>query len=344
MRGPRGASAPLSVAPMMEVTDRHFRYFLRQLTRKTLLYTEMIPARAAVMGNREKLLGFDPLERPLALQVGGDDLGELAVCARLAQEFGYDEVNLNVGCPSPRVQKGSFGACLMATPDHVARCVEVMRAGCELPVTVKHRIGIDDLDRYEDMRRFVEVVSAAGCDRFTVHARKAWLNGLSPKENRTVPPLRYDDVYRLKRELPHLQVEINGGILGLDEARAHLEQVDAVMIGRAAQDNPYLLAFADRDIFGDAHAEPVTRQAAVEATLPYLEAWLGRGVRLSVLLKGMLQLFAHTRGTRVWKRTLSDEAHKPGAGPEVVERALREVLGQQGDEGLGHGLGESPSA
>ena len=251
----RGPLARLSVAPMMDRTDRFFRLFMRQLTRRTLLYTEMVTARAVLHGDRERLLGYHPSEHPLALQLGGSDPGELRECARVAQDRGYDEVNLNVGCPSDRVQSGSFGACLMKTPAVVAACVAAMREVTDIPVTVKHRIGVDDLDRYEDMADFVRTVSEeGGAVRFSVHARKAWLKGLSPKENRSVPPIRYEDVYRLKAELPHLDVEINGHVKTLDEVREHLRRVDAVMIGRAAWDDPYLFARADRDIFGEAAA------------------------------------------------------------------------------------------
>ncbi len=249
--GERGETRAVSVAPMMDRTDRHFRYFMRQITRRTLLYTEMVTMNAILHGDRESLLGYSEEEHPIALQLGGDDPGKLAECAKIAEDWGYDEVNLNVGCPSDRVQKGRFGACLMAYPDVVARSVEAMREACGLAVTVKHRIGVDDLDQYEDMKRFVETVARAGCDRFSVHARKAWLQGLSPKENREVPPLRYEDVYRLKDEFRDLKIEINGGIKTLAETKTHLERVDAVMIGRAAYDNPYVFAEVDREIFGD---------------------------------------------------------------------------------------------
>ena len=231
---------------MMDRTDRHFRFFLRRITRHTLLYTEMVTTGAVIHGDRERLLGFDLREKPVALQLGGDDPRALAECARIGEGFGYDEINLNVGCPSDRVQKGRIGACLMAEPERVADGVEAMRAAVSIPVTVKHRIGIDHLDRYEDMARFVTTVAAAGSDRFTVHARIAWLQGLSPKENRDIPPLRYDDVYRLKREHPDLSIEINGGVRSLDGVEEHLREVDAVMIGRAACDDPYLFAEADR--------------------------------------------------------------------------------------------------
>lgn len=328
----RGLLRPLSVAPMMDRTDRHFRAFLRCLTRRTLFYTEMITTGAVVHGDRDYLLGHDEVERPLALQLGGDDPDALARAAALAAEWGYDEVNLNVGCPSDRVQKGRFGACLMAEPERVAAGVAAMRAAVDLPVTVKHRIGIDEADRYEDMLRFVTVVAAAGCDRFSVHARKAWLSGLSPKENRTVPPLRHELVHRLKRELPHLAVEINGGILDLASARRHLEAgVDAVMIGRSAYDDPYLLAAADRDLFGDA-APPPSRREVIERLLPYLEAQRARGVPLKRLSRHVLGLFAGRPGARAWKRHLAENAHRDGAGPEVLLAAMARVPDEVLDE------------
>ncbi len=327
--GRRGRLWPLSVAPMMEQTDRHLRAFLRRITRRTLLYTEMLSTGAVLHGDREHLLGFSPEEKPLALQLGGDDPVALALCARVAEEWGYDEINLNVGCPSERVQQASFGACLMARPEVVAGAVAAMRAAVPLPVTVKHRIGIDDQDRYEDLARFVTTVAAAGCDRFIVHARKAWLSGLSPKENRTVPPLRYEEVHRLKREHPYLAIEINGGITRLDQAREHLARVDGVMIGRAACDDPYLFAPADRDFFDGSPAEgmdePPSRREVVEAFLPYVERWASRGTPLPRLLRGPLGLFAGQPGTRAWKRYLAENAHLPGAGPEVILAALARV-------------------
>lgn len=312
---------PLSVAPMMDRTDRHFRYFMRCITRRTLLYTEMVTTAAIIHGDREKLLGFSPEEHPISLQLGGDNPQELAQCARIAEEWGYDEVNLNVGCPSDRVQSGNFGACLMAQPERVADCVATMRAAVSIPVTVKHRIGIDERDRYEDMVDFVGTVAEAGCRHFSVHARKAWLKGLSPKENRDVPPLRYADVYRLKQEFPHLWIEINGGILTLDQAEAHLNQVDAVMIGRAAYDNPYLFAESDRRFFGDA-APPLSRPEVVEAMLPYIDHWTGNGVKLSSITRHMLLLFAGQPGSRTWKRHVTEKSSQPGAGIEVLKEAI----------------------
>lgn len=306
---------------MMDTTDRHFRWFMRQITRCTLLYTEMITTDAILRGDRDRLLGFDPIERPLALQLGGDDPNDLSVCARIAEDLGYDEVNLNVGCPSSRVQQGSFGACLMARPEVVARAVAAMRTAVEIPVTVKHRIGIDDLDRYEDMLQFVDVVSAEGADRFTVHARKAWLSGLSPKQNRTVPPLRYEDVYRLKRERPNLVIEINGGIEDLDAIASHLARVDAVMVGRAATNDPFLFAHIDAPFYGQTSA-PQTREEVIEAMLPYVTEWVARGTRVHHLVRGMLNLFANQPGARAWRRSLSEGARRKDAGPEVLRDAL----------------------
>ncbi len=323
-RARRGETPPLSVAPMMDRTDRHFRVVLRRITRRTLLYTEMIPTGAVLHGDRERHLAFDPVERPLALQLGGDRPSELAECARIAEALGYDEVNLNVGCPSERVLRGNFGVCLMAEPERVARAVEAMRRAVVIPVTVKHRIGFDELDRYEDMLRFVSVVAGAGCDRFTVHARKAWLRGLSPKENRTVPPLRYEEIYRLKRELPELAVEINGGIASLADARRHLAHVDAAMIGRAAYDDPYLLAAADRAIFGETAAPPGRREV-LEGLVPYAEALVARGEPLHRLTRHLLGLYAGRPGARAWRRRLSEAGRAEGAGPEVILAAAEEA-------------------
>ncbi len=315
---------PLSVAPMMDRTDRHFRYFMRQITRRTLLYTEMVTSAAIIHGDRNHLLGFSPQEKPLVLQVGGDNPQELAECARIAEDMGYDEINLNVGCPSSRVQDGNFGACLMAQPERVARAVEAMIAATGLPVTVKHRIGIDNCDRYEDMANFVRIVSAAGCQRFTVHARKAWLQGLSPKANRDIPPLRYGDVHRLKQEFPHLFIEINGGLTSLEQVKQQLTLVDAVMIGRAAYDNPYLFATADAEIYGEEVTHP-TRHEVVEAMYSYIDNWVAKGLKLNKITRHMLQLFSGQPGSRVWKRHLTENSCVPGAGSEVVRKALAQV-------------------
>jgi tRNA-dihydrouridine synthase A len=321
----RGPIHPLSIAPMMDRSDRHFRVVMRHLVgRRPLLYTEMITTGAVLHGDRERLLGFDEEERPLALQLGGDSPAALAECSRIAADRGYDEVNLNVGCPSERVQKGSFGVCLMERPERVAEAVAAMRAAVPLPVTVKHRIGFDDLDRYEDMAHFVEVVAAAGCDRFTVHARKAWLAGLDPKANREVPPLRYDEVYRLKRERPGLAVEINGGVRTLEQVREHLEHVDGVMIGRAAYEDPWALAGADQLVYGEP-GEPPTRREVIEGLIPYAGRRLAGGVPLARIARHLLGLIAARPGARAWRRILSERTHAPDAGVEVLRAALAAV-------------------
>ncbi|WP_017304845.1 tRNA dihydrouridine(20/20a) synthase DusA [Spirulina subsalsa] len=315
---------PVSVAPMMERTDRHFRYFMRQITRHTLLYTEMITTQAILHGDKGKLLDFSPEEHPLVLQLGGDHPQDLATCAQIAQDWGYDGVNLNVGCPSSRVQDGNFGACLMLQPEKVARAVAAMIEAVQIPVSVKHRIGVDECDRYQDLRRFVQIVSEAGCQQFSVHARKAWLQGLSPKENREVPPLQYETVHRLKQEFPHLFIEINGGIKTLAEVQSQLQAVDGVMIGRAAYDTPYLFAKVDQMFYGQLDPFP-SRSEIVQRMLPYLATWVRQGVKLNSLIRPMLQLFAGQPGTKAWKRHLSENAHLPGAGVDVVEAALAKV-------------------
>lgn len=316
---PRAATPALSVAPMMDVTDRHFRWFIRRLSRHTLLYTEMVVAQALIHGDRERLLRFDPSEHPIALQLGGDDPVKLTECAKMAEDAGYDEVNLNVGCPSPRVQSGSFGVVLMRRPQVVAEAVAQMRAAVRIPVTVKHRIGLDELDRFEDMLTFVDTVAPAGADRFTVHARKAWTQGLSPKQNRNVPPLRHAEVHQLKQLRSELHVEINGGIRTLDEAAAHLQHVDAVMIGRAARDTPWIFAQADAQIFGAA-TPPLSREAVARQVVPYLEAALTEPrFRLHHATRHLAPLFAGQPGARAWRRTL---AQRQDLGPGVIEAAL----------------------
>ncbi len=315
---------PLSVAPMMDWTDRNCRFFHRQISRRTLLYTEMLTTGAVLHGDRERLLGFSPAEHPVALQLGGSDPAQLAEAARIGEQWGYDEINLNCGCPSDRVQSGRFGACLMAEPELVARLVAAMREAVRIPVTVKSRIAIDELEEWSTLEGFVRRISEAGCTRFIVHARKAWLQGLSPKENRDIPPLRYELVHRLKAEFPHLDISINGGIRTLDAAAEQLRHVDGVMIGRAAYENPYILAEADRRFFGS--QEPVReRHAVVEAMLSYIEERLKQGAPLSAITRHMLGLFQGLPGARAWRRHLSENVHKPGAGPEVVTAALAMV-------------------
>lgn len=314
----------LSVAPMMACTDRHQRFFMRLISRHVLLYTEMVTTAALRHGDRERLLAFDPAEHPLALQLGGSEPAALAECARSAESRGYDEVNLNVGCPSDRVQSGRFGACLMAEPELVAECVAAMRAAVGIPVTVKTRIGIDDRDSYEALAHFVTCVAAAGCRTFVIHARKAWLNGLSPKENREIPPLRYDVVYRLKQDFPALEIVLNGGLTCLEQVVEHLQALDGAMIGRAAYHDPYLLAPVDRRFFEATHM-PRSRHRVVAAFLPYVERELARGVPLTAMTRPLLGLFQRLPGARAWRRHLSGQAHRRGAGVEVIEQALAQV-------------------
>ncbi len=310
-----------SVAPMMDWTDRHCRFFHRILTRRARLYTEMVTTGAIVHGPRARLLAFDPAEHPVALQLGGSEPADLAACARIAEDLGYDEVNLNIGCPSERVQKGAFGACLMREPGLVGACVAEMRAAVRIPITVKCRIGVDDQDPCDALFGFVDKVARAGCETFVVHARKAWLKGLSPKDNRDIPPLDYDLVYTLKRERPDLTVIINGGITTLDDAKTHLGHVDGVMMGRAAYQSPWLLAEVDSTLF--AAPRPVaTRREAVEAFMPYMARELQNGTPLNAMTKHLLGLFNGLPGARAFRRHLSENAVKPGAGFAVVETAL----------------------
>jgi tRNA-dihydrouridine synthase A len=308
---------------MMEWTDRHARYFLRLLSRHVRLYTEMVPTGAILRGDRDRFLVFDSSEHPVALQLGGADPRELAECARIGADYGYDEVNLNVGCPSERVQEGRFGACLMAEPDVVARCVEAMRRACTRPVTVKTRIGIDRSDESEILWGFVRTVADAGCDTFIIHARKAWLDGLSPKENREIPPLRYDIVHTLKRDFPRLTVVLNGGLTTVEEIEPQLAHVDGVMVGREAYQNPYFLTEIERRLF--AGAPPPDRREIVEAYLPYVAGRLAEGVPLSRMTRHILGLYQGQRGARAWRRHLSEAAHTPGAGVEVIRDALGRV-------------------
>ncbi|MBR46861.1 MAG: tRNA dihydrouridine(20/20a) synthase DusA [Rhodospirillaceae bacterium] len=314
----------LSVAPMMECTDRHGRYFLRQFSRHVLLYSEMITAAAICRGKRDMLLAFDAAEHPVALQLGGSDPAELARAAKFGADAGYGEINLNVGCPSERVQSGRFGAALMAEPDLVARCVAAMADAVEIPVTVKCRIGIDDHDDFDFLRAFVGTVAAAGMASLAVHARIAILEGLTPKQNREIPPLNYDRVYRLKEKMPGLEIVINGGVTSIDEALGHITRVDGVMIGRAAFEDPYILAEADARIFADPHPPP-SRHEVARAMLPYAERNLSAGARLNHITRHMLGLFHARPGARAWRRYLSENVPRPGAGPEVIERALERV-------------------
>lgn len=314
----------LSVAPMMDYTDRFFRYFMRLISRRTLLYTEMVTTGALLHGDPQRFLEFDRSEHPVAIQLGGSEPEDLARCARLAELQGYDEVNLNLGCPSDRVQSGRFGACLMAEPGLVANCLEAMIETATIPVTLKTRIGIDHQDSYEALTRFLAQVAEAGCRSITVHARKAWLQGLSPKQNREVPPLRYDVVYRLKTDFPELEICINGGIQNLGQVRRHLERVDGVMIGREAYHNPWLLSEADALVFDDPRPAP-TRRQVLEAFLPFVERELSRGIGLQHITRHILGLFQGQPGARAWRRYLSENAQRRSAGPEVILEAARHV-------------------
>ena len=318
------------IAPMMEWTDRHCRFFHRLMTRRARLYTEMVTTGAVLHGERERLIGFDPFEHPLALQVGGADPCALAQSARIAEDFGYGEVNLNVGCPSDRVQEGRFGACLMAEPDHVGECVAAMKAQVRVPVTVKCRIGIDAQDPEEALETFTAAVERAGVDALVVHARKAWLKGLSPRENREVPPLDYARVYRLKAAHPRLTVVLNGGVASLAEAAAHLAFVDGVMLGRAAYQEPWRLIEVDPLMFG-APAPLADGSEVAAALIPYIECELARGTRLSAITRHMLGLFRGVPGARAFRRHLASEAVKPGAGAAVLLEALA-LLGKRVSE------------
>lgn len=312
------------IAPMMDWSDRHCRVFWRQLTRRALLYTEMVTSGALIHAEPGRFLEHDDCEHPLALQLGGNRAQDLAHCARLAEQWRYDEVNLNCGCPSDRVQNGRFGACLMAEPDTVAEAVRAMRDACDLPVTVKHRTGIDQLDSYAFLADFVGKVADAGCEVFIVHARKAWLSGLSPKENREIPPLEYDKVYRLKRDFPQLEIIINGGIHSLADARGHLEHVDGVMMGRSAYQEPALLATVDAEFYGN--PEPAaTASEVLQGMFPYIEAQLRQGARLNHMTRHVLGLFNGRPGARQFRRHLSEHAHKPGADLSVLNDALARV-------------------
>lgn len=313
-----------SVAPMMDWTDRHDRYFLRQISSRAFLYTEMVTTGALLHGDTKRFLDFHEAEHPVALQLGGCEPDALARCAVLAQEYHYDEVNLNVGCPSDRVQAARFGACLMAEPALVADCISAMRNACDIPVTVKCRIGIDDLDSYDHFKRFVETVADTGNDVFIVHARKAWLQGLSPKQNREIPPLQYELVYQLKNEFPELEIIINGGIENLQDAAMHLEHVDGVMLGRAAYKNPYLLSEVDR-IFYKESAPAVTREEIVQRMFPYIEAAMNSGVPLKSITRHMLGLYHGQYGGKQWRRHLSENSYQDAAGLQTLTDALELV-------------------
>lgn len=306
---------------MLDWTDRHARYFMRLASRRCLLYTEMITTGALIHGDAERFLAYDPAEHPLALQLGGSKPEDLAHCVRLAADLNYDEVNLNLGCPSNRVQSGLFGACLMAEPARVADCLHAMRAAADIPITIKCRIGIDELDSYDYLQRFIDCQAATGCRTVIIHARKAILSGLSPKENRDIPPLDYPRVYQIKRDFPALEIIINGGITSLEDCLGHLQYTDGVMVGREAYHNPYLLADVDRVIHGDDEPGP-SRAEMFQAYLPYVQQQLDQDVRLSALSRHILGLFQGQPGARAFRRHISERAHRPGAGVEVLEQAF----------------------
>ena len=311
------------VAPMMDWTDRHCRYFMRLLSPSVGLYTEMVTAQALHYGDKERLLAFHESEHPVMLQLGGSDPQLMAAAATMGAERGYDEININVGCPSDRVQSGQFGACLMAKPDVVADCVRAMRSATDVPVTIKTRIGIDDFDDYDFLKRFVDETVAAGCETYVVHARIAILEGLSPKENRSVPPLRYERVYRLKADYPDLDIIINGGITSVDECRDHLAHVDGVMIGRQAYQQPWFLTDLET-AFGKGPPD-FDREEIIQRMLPYVRDELANGALLKHMTRHLLGLFAGQPGARSWRRFLSENAHRHDAGAEVIEQALERL-------------------
>jgi len=317
-----------SVAPMLDWTDRHCRYFLRLLSKHTLLYTEMVTTGAIIYGKGD-YLGFNTEEHPVAVQLGGSDPSDMAKCAELSQERGYDEVNINVGCPSDRVKNGSFGACLMAQPDVVASCVKAMQSAVDIPVTVKCRIGIDDMDEDEDFARFIDIVADAGCDTFIVHARKAWLQGLSPKENREVPPLNYPRVYNLKKTRPDLSISINGGIKTLDDVNTHLLNVDGVMMGREVYANPYILANVDSTIMGDESAHGISRREVVMQMQQYIERQEDPYFKPWHAARHMLGLFQGQAGGRIWRRYLSQNGTGKNPDPNLLMNGLAEVENAQ---------------
>ena len=319
-----------SIAPMIDWTDRHDRYFLRLISKQALLYTEMITTGAIIHGDKERHLGFNAEGHPVAVQLGGSNPSDLALCSKICEDYGYDEINLNVGCPSDRVQSGAFGACLMAQPDLVAECIDKMKAACGLPVTIKCRIGIDDQDEYEDLQRFVTTTKGAGCETFIVHARKAWLQGLSPKENRDIPPLNYERVYQLKREFPELEIIINGGIKTLDECKSHLNHVDGVMMGREAYQNPFILANVDHLFFNaatptDTYPSQITRHEIVDKMICYIDELLANGGQLKWVSRHILGIFQGMPGARAWRRHLSQHAYKKDATADVVRDALKYI-------------------
>lgn len=310
----------ISIAPMMDCTDKHFRYFLRLISPNSLLYTEMVTTQAILHGDKEYLLGFNAAEHPLALQLGGSDPKQLQECALIGEQYGYKEINLNVGCPSARVKSGQFGACLMLQPHLVAEAVFAMRSQVKIPITVKCRIGVDNQDSYEKLQDFIQIISEAGCEIFIIHARKAWLNGLSPKENREIPPLRYDVVRNLKIDFPKLTIIINGGIKTIEDIAVHLQQVDGVMIGREAYSNPYFLAEIENQFFGNNTL--LTRQQVLEKFVPYIETELIKKIKVSNIVRHILGLFHGQIGARKWRRYLSENIYRQDSGVEVIKNSL----------------------
>ncbi len=316
-------SHKLSVAPMLDWTDRHCRYFYRAMSKHTVLYTEMVTTGAILFGKGD-YLSYNNEEHPVVLQLGGSDPKAMAECAQIAEQRGYDEININVGCPSDRVQNGRFGACLMAEPTLVAECVDAMRAKVNIPITVKSRIGIDDLDSYEFLSKFIECVAASGCEHFIIHARKAWLSGLSPKQNRDIPPLDYHRVYQIKKDFPQLEISINGGITTFEETLAHLSHIDGVMIGREIYANPYMLAQADNIIWGESH-EVVSRDTLIDTMVEYTNQHIANGGKANHVTRHMLGMCNGLPGAKQFRRFLSENAHLPGTGGEVLTNAYRLV-------------------
>ena len=314
----------VSIAPMMDWTDRHYRFFMRIITKKTLLYTEMITTGAILYGDRDRFLSYSKVELPLVIQLGGDNPDNLAECSLIAEGYGYTEVNLNVGCPSDRVQNGNFGACLMAKPELVASCVAKMKSRVKIPVTVKHRIGIDSFDKYEDLRNFVKIVSEAGCDKFIVHARIAILKGLSPSENRTIPPLRYNDVYELKKEFPHLNIEINGGIKDPLISSELFEKTDGIMIGRKAYEDPYIFSGVDSELF-KCSTEIPTRKEVLYQMIPYIEEYAKRGGKPNQIIRHILGLFNGVRGAKYFRRYLSENMYTMTDIKSLIQGSVEKI-------------------
>jgi len=314
------------VAPMLDWTDRHERYLLRLISKHALLYTEMVTTGALIHGDKDRHLRFNVEEHPVALQLGGSDPKDMALCAKIAEDYGYDEVNINVGCPSDRVQHGAFGACLMAQAELVAENVAAMKKSVAIPVTVKNRIAIDEMPEYETLHNFLQIVSQAGCNTFIIHARKAWLKGLSPKQNRDVPPLNYELVYQMKREFPQLEIIINGGIKTLEECQQHLKQVDGVMMGREVYHNPFVMSHVDKLFYSDEAIKQVSEIEVLEKYIDYMQYQLDQGVFLKHMSRHLLGLFAGKPGAKAWRRHISENAYKSGAGIEVIQQAVRYIL------------------